>query len=57
MQPTTEPNDKNMLFFSRAAPKATEQDIKDVFAEHGEATPPPPPPFPPPAAVLSPVFV
>jgi len=38
VQPTTEPNDKNMLFFARAPPKATEEDIKTAFAEHGEAS-------------------
>ena len=53
VQPTTEPNDKNMLFFSRAAPKATEQDIKEVFAEHGEASLPPSPWSPPPPALSS----
>lgn len=36
VQPVVEPNDKNMLFFARAPPKATEEDIKTAFAEHGE---------------------
>lgn len=36
VQPTIEPNDQNMLFFARAPPKATEEEIKAAFAEHGE---------------------
>lgn len=36
VQPTTEPNDRNQLFFARAPIKATEAEIREVFAEFGE---------------------
>lgn len=38
VQPTVEPNDKNQLFFARAPIKATETEIREVFAEFGEVT-------------------